>query len=567
MKLDHIELEHLSISPLNMRAKKAPDIASILPSIRQRGVLVPLLVRSIGETGGYEIVAGRRRFLAASAVAKEKGQSVPLPCAIMENGDDAAALEASLIENFARLDPDEVTQWETFARLIREGRSVEDIASTFGITDRFVRRILALGNLLPRIRSLYRQEKIDAATVRHLTMATKTQQKEWLTLYDSPDTYAPTGQRLKEWLFGGNVIATKAALFDLAHYPGPIVSDLFGEESYFTDADAFWTLQREALEAKRQAYLDDGWTSVELIEPGGHFQRWEYEKRPKGRNGRVYLVLSARGEVEIHEGWLPCREASRRDPNGHETRAERSEITNALRNYLDLHRHAAVRARLLDQPSLAFRLMLAHAITNAGLWTVRVDPQRSDKPAITESVQSSPAELLFDEKRRNAIGLLEFDADGSTLVSVGRYICTMALCQHLVGLSEEEVMAIAAVVMGETLEVGSIVVDDLGIVLGVDMTSLWQADDAFLDLIRDKQVLGAIVAEVAGPEAATANASQTGRVLRSIIRDCLTGDGGREKVENWVPKWLRFPALHYKTAPEPELGEAEIECEMADEPT
>ena len=91
MRLEHIELERLSISPLNMRAKKAPDLASILPSVRERGILVPLLVRPNSETNGYEIVAGRRRYLAASAVAAERGQSPALPCAIMEAGDDAAA--------------------------------------------------------------------------------------------------------------------------------------------------------------------------------------------------------------------------------------------------------------------------------------------------------------------------------------------------------------------------------------------------------------------------------------------------------------------------------------------
>jgi ParB family chromosome partitioning protein len=47
-----------------------------------------------------------RRFHAAHAVAEETGEAEPLPCAIIEAGDDAAALEASLIENVARLDPD-----------------------------------------------------------------------------------------------------------------------------------------------------------------------------------------------------------------------------------------------------------------------------------------------------------------------------------------------------------------------------------------------------------------------------------------------------------------------------
>lgn len=559
MKLDHIELERLSISPLNMRAKKAPDLANILPSVRERGILVPLLVRTVGETDCYEIVAGRRRFLAASAIAGETGQFAALPCAIMEEGDDAAALEASLIENFARLDPDEVTQWETFARLIRDGRSAEDIAATFGITERLVRRILALGNLLPRIRSLYRQDNVDSATVRHLTMATRAQQKEWLALYDSPDNYAPTGQRLKEWLCGGELIATRVALFDLVDYKGPIVSDLFGEDNYFVDPQAFWTLQREAIEAKRQAYLEEGWSGVELIEPGGYFQKWEYEKRSKDRKGRIYIVLSARGEVEIHEGFLQRREASRQERSESGTKATRSEVTSALRNYLDLHRHAAVRASLVNQPGLALRLMIAHAITNSGLWTVKVEPQRADKPATAESIETSQGEALFDEKRRAAIVLLGLDAEALTLVDAARHAETMQLYEHLAGLSDEVVLEIAAVVMGETLEAGSSVVDGLGTFLSVDMATLWQADEAFFGLIRDKQVLGAIVAEVAGTETATANAGERGKVLKGIIRDCLAGDNGRKNVEHWVPKWLLFPAASYRPQSENKSEEGEAE--------
>lgn len=566
MKLEHIELERLSISPLNMRAKRSLDLENILPSVRERGVLVPLLVRPTGQIDGYEIVAGRRRFMAASALAKENGQSFALPCAIMEAGDDAAALEASLIENFARLAPDEVTQWETFARLIKEGRSVEDIAATFGITERLVNRILALGNLLPRIRSLYRKEKLDSGTVRHLTMATKAQQKEWLALYDSPDGYAPTGHHLKQWLCGGELIATKTALFDLATYTRPIVSDLFGEDSYFADPDAFWTLQREAVEAKRQAYLEDGWVSVELIEPGQHFRQWEQEKCPKDRNGRVYMVLSARGEVDIHEGWLPRREASRQERSESGSKADRREVTSALRNYLDLHRHAAVRARLLEKPNLAFRLMLAHAITSSGLWSVRSDPQRSDKPPIAESVERSRTEALFNEKRRAAIELVGFDAGSLTMIGAGRRVGAMALCQHLTGLPDEDVMAIAAVVMGETLEAGSPIVDDLGTILAIDMASVWQADDAFFDLIRGKQVLGALVAEVAGSEAADANADGTGKVLKGIIRDCLAGEKGRQRVENWAPKWLLFPASTYMAQQESEADEGDFVMDEANEP-
>ena len=212
MELMHIDLARLSVSSLNMRGtKKTCDIANILPSVRVRGVLVPLIVRELPGTGdggndsppAYEILAGKRRYHAARTVAEEGGGIEDLPCAVIEPGDDAAALEASLIENVARLDPDEMTRCETFTRLVREGRDVEGIAQTFGLTALQVKRTLALGNLVPRLRNLFRAGGIDAVSLRHLTMASKTQQKEWLDLHDDERATAPTGSWLKAWLFGG----------------------------------------------------------------------------------------------------------------------------------------------------------------------------------------------------------------------------------------------------------------------------------------------------------------------------------------------------------------------------
>src|SRR3546814_6642840 len=125
-----------------------------------------------GSTEKFEIVAGSRRFHAAQIAAQESGEADPLPCAIMEDGDDASALEASLIESIARLDPDEVSQWETFTRLVqKEGRTPAQIGQTFGLTALYVRRILALGNLVPRIRDLYRKEEIEAGRSEEHTSA------------------------------------------------------------------------------------------------------------------------------------------------------------------------------------------------------------------------------------------------------------------------------------------------------------------------------------------------------------------------------------------------------------
>ena len=290
MKLDFVPLDKLSVSKLNMRHGKKPDVSDILPTVRARGVIQPLIVRPNCADGAFEIVAGARRFRAASIVADEQGEAEPLPCAILEDGDDAAAIEASMIENMARLDPDEVTQWESFVRLVKEGRKPDEIAATFGMPDLTVRRVLALGNLLPRIRDLYRREEIDAATVRHLTMATKSQQKSWLALFDDadPNVYCPTGHQLKAWLFGGAAISTKVALFDVEALTGSIVGDLFGEERFFADAEAFWTAQTVAIAAKRVGYLDAGWADAVVVGRTSSSTIGSMSARRSARRSRLY---------------------------------------------------------------------------------------------------------------------------------------------------------------------------------------------------------------------------------------------------------------------------------------
>lgn len=314
MKLDFIPLSKLSISKTNMRfAKTAPDVSDILPTVRRRGVIQPIIVRPnpcpepVGPqaTAGqrcvpdaYEIVAGSRRFHAALIVAEEKramgdadSEVAAIPCAILEDGDDADAVEASMIENMARRDADEVTQWESFTRLVKEGRKLGDIADTFGLPELTVRRVLALGNLLPRIRQMYARDDIDRATVRHLTLASKSQQKAWLALVDDENAYAPTGSQLRGWLFGGQSVATRHALFDIEASGLVTIADLFGDDRYFADADAFWDAQNAAIEARREDYLDEGWNDVVILSPNDYFSVWEHVKSSKRKGGRIYVEV------------------------------------------------------------------------------------------------------------------------------------------------------------------------------------------------------------------------------------------------------------------------------------
>lgn len=62
-----------------------------------------------------------------------------------------------------------------------------------------------------------------------------------------------------------------------------------------------------------------------------------------------------------------------------------------------------------------------------------------------------------------------------------------------------------------------------------------------LDLTKDREVLDAIVAEVASKQSAEANAKTTGKVKRQIIVDCLADTNGRAKVERFLARWMAFP--------------------------
>jgi ParB family chromosome partitioning protein len=442
-----------------------------------------------------------------------------------------------------------VTRCESFTALVREGLSVEQIGSRFGLPDLMVKRALALGNLLPRIRDLYRAEKISPESVRHLTLASKAQQRDWLALFDDKDTDTPTGYRLKVWLFGGTSIATRHALFDLESYNGAIVADLFGEDAYFADRDRFWTAQDAAVEARRDAYLNAGWKEVEIVPPGTIFYAYEHEHWPKREGGRVYIEVRESGEVVFHEGYVTGKEARKLEKGEAIAQGEkpkRPELTSTLQAYVDLHRHAVIRAELSDHPLVAMRLMVAHVIAHSPLWRVEADPISTRNDAVKKSIADASATHVFAERRAAVLTLLGLDPGDRQIVdSYYGKRNGAAIFARLLALDDASVFEILGVVMAETLACGSDFAEAAGTQIGIDMAAWWEADDALFDLIRDKAVLGAIVAEVAGSKVAKANADEKAKTLKTIIRNHLDGVEGRKKVEGWVPRWMRFAPTAY----------------------
>ncbi|RDJ21067.1 ParB/RepB/Spo0J family partition protein [Bosea caraganae] len=548
MKLHHIDLTNLKPSPLNVRKHGGEDVSDLVPLIRKLGVLQPLLVRPNCE--GFEVIAGGRRLKACQIVAAEGDESFPpVPCAVMEDGDDAAAIEASLAENIARLPMDEIDQYQAFAALVKEGRTLSDIADQFGVTERLVKQRLAIANLIPQVLTLLRKDEIGGDTMRALTLATKAQQKTWLKRFRDPGDRAPQGRQLRQWLLGGEQIATSVAIFPPEAYTGAIVTDLFGEEAYFADPEAFWSLQMAAVAEKIEAYRQRGWSDIVVLEKGSYWYGYEYRKATKKEGGKVFVTLTHSGEVTFHEGFVTEKEARRKqavadrsDGIEIEDKASRPELTKAALNYVDLHRHAAVRAALLNEGGIALRLMGAHTIAGSNHWRVEADPCRADKHETEASLSSSEATTAVAQEERAVLALLELDEDGAVMGN--RHADIGAVFQALLGLEDGDVLRILTFVMAQSLSVGTALVDTLGSLLSVDMGAMWQADDAFLGLIRDRQTLLPMLEDIGGKAVAEVHKASPAKVLRSIIRQCATGDG-REKVEGWVPPYLAFPAKGY----------------------
>src|SRR3546814_9339044 len=107
---------------------------------------------------------------------------------------------------------------------------------------------------------------------------------------------------------------------------------------------------------------------------------------------------------------------------------------------------------------------------------------------------------------------------------------------HLLTLPDEAVLAALALVMAETLEAGTALIEMLGRHLKLDMAETHAVDDVLLDLVKDREVLDRLVADVAGEQADRANARATGKGKRQSVPACPTGQNGSAEDERDGPR-------------------------------
>jgi ParB family chromosome partitioning protein len=542
--LKHIPLDQLRISKLNMRhGRRKPDVSDILPSIRESGLRQTLLVRREGKY--YGVIAGRRRFFALKAIARETGNTPLVPCAIMTETDAASALAASVIENVGRLPVTEMEQYEAFRRLHDEGKAVEDIGAFFGVTELLVRRVLALASLAGPIRKLYAEDELDRETIRALTLATPDQQTEWLRLFESETDRAPMGRSCKAWITGGTTITTDKALFDLDAYEGQVTADLFGEHGVFADADQFWQAQSAAIAERIEAYKEDGWSDVICLERGAYFHRWDHVQCAKQDGGKVFIEIRHDGTTTFHEGQISSVEARKREraakgESDAVAAAIRPEMSGPLAEYILLHRHAAAQASLAASPAIALRLMVAHAMAGSALWDVRPFELRARKDETQASVEGSTSVAALAETAAQADALFKALSVNPALRRNGDDYRLSEIFSALLAMSDEEVLQVLASVMARTLEAGNGIVEAVLHVCGTDLSAAWTPDEVFFDLTKDKRAINAMIADIATSSLADSCRTDTGKAQKQVLANRINGEGC-EANPDWRPGWMHVP--------------------------
>jgi len=160
-----VPVDHIEPNPEQPRMVFEPAaLDELAASIREHGVLQPILVRPLGPNT-YQIVAGERRWRASRLAGLD---SIP---ALIEEIDDDTALEIAIIENLQREDLTPLDEAAMYDRMVHEhGYSIRKLADKLGKDKGYLENRLRLADAPPEIRELVSLRKDSLSHAYELMM-------------------------------------------------------------------------------------------------------------------------------------------------------------------------------------------------------------------------------------------------------------------------------------------------------------------------------------------------------------------------------------------------------------
>ena len=146
-QIREVPLDRILPNPAQPRLSYEEDsLTELADSIREHGVLQPILVRPIG--GRYELIAGERRWRASGLAERD---TIP---AIVVDFDEETALEVSIIENLQREDVSPLEEAAMYRKMTDLGYSVRQLAQKIGKDKGYVENRLRLADAPAEVREL-----------------------------------------------------------------------------------------------------------------------------------------------------------------------------------------------------------------------------------------------------------------------------------------------------------------------------------------------------------------------------------------------------------------------------
>ncbi len=161
-------LEVAQIRPNAAQPRRTIDpeaLAALAESIASTGLIQPVVVRAL-DGGGYELIAGERRWRAAQAAGLE---SIP---AVVRDADERQRLEVGLVENLVRQDLDPIDTAQALAALVEDfGQSQADVARSVGRSRSSVANLIRLLELPDDVQQLLVDGTLTEGHGRAILMA------------------------------------------------------------------------------------------------------------------------------------------------------------------------------------------------------------------------------------------------------------------------------------------------------------------------------------------------------------------------------------------------------------
>lgn len=280
-----LSADHQARTPGSAPKLSIPELAA---SIRESGVLQNLVVVE-GARGRFEVCAGGRRLEALTLLAGNGDIAENYPVPVMVVPADRALI-ASLAENCLHLPMHPADEYTAFAKLIAQGRSVEDVAAAFGVTPLVVKRRMKLATVSPTLMARFRAGEIglDCLMVLASVDDHDRQEQAWAAL--PPWNRRP--DHLRQLLNQGEIEAHRnpvARFVTLKTYEkagGTVRRDLFSDNEktvYLQDLSLLERLATEKLHKRVKALLAQGWKWVDVRVRYAHD---EYVKHGELRRAR-----------------------------------------------------------------------------------------------------------------------------------------------------------------------------------------------------------------------------------------------------------------------------------------